>query len=330
MKNKKIIFLIVLIILGWFVGGWTKNWYGRYKKFKSFTTDFSDISIDLNNLTQGNVGKDDIPDIPEPKFIPVTDAKLNDSDKGVLVDITGSKRFYPLNILIWHEVINDFMAGVPYAVTYSPFCNSIAVYRSSTEDQGLKFRATGFLYKSNLVFYDTKTESFWSQGLGQSIAGKFNGNYLDLVRKTQILTFKDIKKNHFDAEVLSEDTGYFKNYSFNPYSGYLEIPEIPDFAEYKNKRFSAKEMMYVVPLGEKSLTFPIDDLPEEEIRYRSFEGEVLRAGKVGSEIVVTKDGERVGGYPQMWFCWAGLHEDNGVVWDIKLEEMNKVDNETDL
>ena len=326
MKNKKkIILLVFLIIVGWLAGSYGYKKFNRYQRLNSFRTDWSKKSIDLNDLILGKVGKDDIPDIYEPKFISVKEAQdqLKDSTKGVLVDITGQKRFYPLNILVWHEVINDFMEGVPYSVTYSPFCESIVVYKGSAEDQGLKFRASGLLYKANLVFYDTKTESLWSQGLGKSIAGSFNDVSLELLPTTQILTFKDIRINHYDAEVLSEDTGYFNNYSFNPYSGYLESEEIPDYVEYINKRFPAKQTMYVVPLGDKSLTFPLEDLPQQEVKIRDFDGTEIRAGRVGSEVIVTQDGHRVGGYQQLWLCWAALHEDDGVVWDIKLDELNK-------
>ncbi len=325
MKNKKVIFFGLLLIVGWLVGSYGYNLFHRYQRFNSFRTNWLEKSIETDELILGKVGKDDIPEIYEPKFISVKEAQkqLKDSTKGVLVDITGKKRFYPANILVWHEVVNDFMEGVPYAVTYSPFCESIAVYRASAEDQGLKFRASGLLYKANLVFYDTKTESLWSQGLGRAIAGNFNKVSLDLVKTTQVLTFKDVRINHYDAEVLSQDTGYFNNYSFNPYSGYLATEEIPDYVSYQNKRFPKKEMMYVVPVGEKSLAFSLNDLPQEEVRVRNFEGTEVRAGRVGSEVIVTQDGQRVGGYPQLWFCWAALHEEDGVVWDIKLEDLNK-------
>lgn len=325
MKTKRGVIIGLILLAGWLAGGYGRQWLTRHQRLSSFRTDWSRISIDTNQLILGKVGKDDIPEIYEPKFITVKEAQeqIKDSTKGVLVDITGKKKFYPFNILIWHEVINDFMEGVPYAVTYSPFCESAVVYKSSAEDQGLKFRSSGLLYKGNLVFYDTKTESLWSQGLGKAIAGYFNNVSLELLPTTQILTFKDIRINHYDAEVLSEDTGYFNNYSFNPYSGYLESEEIPDFISYINKRFPAKEMMYVVPIKEKSLVLSLADLPQEEVKRRDLAGSEIRAGRVGSEVIVTQDGHRIGGYPQLWLCWAGLHEDDGVVWDIKLTDLSQ-------
>ncbi|MBT4123862.1 MAG: DUF3179 domain-containing protein [Candidatus Pacebacteria bacterium] len=321
MKQRKIYYFLILLSLGWLLGSLGFKKYFQYQKLKSFRTDFSQKSISLNKLTLGKVGKDDIPDISNPKFVSVDEASIKDSMKGVLVDISGKKRFYPLNILVWHEVINDFMEGVPIAVTYSPLCDSVTVFRSSSNNQGLKFRASGFLYNANLVFYDTKTESFWLQATGQAIAGQFDGNFLSLVPGTQVLSFAEIKKNHSDAQILSQDTGYFNNYSFNPYSGYTETDEIPDFVKYENKRFSKKQRMFVVPLGEKSLVFPLDSLPTEEVRSRIFDGTFIRAGKSGSEVIVTQDGKRVGGYSQMWFCWAASHEENGVVWDMSSEEV---------
>ncbi|MCC6710832.1 MAG: DUF3179 domain-containing protein [Candidatus Pacebacteria bacterium] len=325
MKTKKLILLFVLLVLGWFSGQRLISFLTEKKRLSVFITDFSKKSIDLGELVFGKVGKNDIPDILELKFISVkeAEAQLKDSTKGILVDILGRKRFYPLNILVWHEVINDFFEGVPYSVTYSPFCESVAVYKGSLNNQGIEFRASGLLYHGNLVFYDTKTESLWSQGLGKAIVGEHTGSSLDLVPTTQLLTFKDVKINHYGAEVLSQDTGYFYNYSYNPYSGYLVSDEIPDFIDYENKRFPAKEMMYVVPLGDKSLVFSLNDLPEQDVRQRTIDGSEIRAGRLGAEIIVTKDGQRVGCYQQLWLCWAALHQEDGVVWDIKLEDLNK-------
>lgn len=326
MKNKKLILLLLIItLLGWFLGKKMISWYHQRQVFHEFRTNFAKKNINLNELVLSQTKKNEIPDILQPKFISVKEAEkqLKDSSKGVLVDIIGKKRFYPFNILLWHKVINDFFDGVPYSVTYSPWCDSAVVYKGSLNDQEIKFKDSGMLYKSNLVFYDNRSESFWSQGLGRAIAGDFLDSNLEILATTQVTTFKDIKINHAETEVLSQDTGYINNYSYNPYSGYLETADLPAFASYENKRFPAKEPMYVVPLGDKSLVFSLNDLPQKEVLSRKIGDDELKAGKLGSEILVTKNGQRLGGYSQLWFCWAGLHENDGIVWDIKAEELSK-------
>src|SRR3546814_5824479 len=40
------------------------------------------------------------------------------------LSIAGEARAYPLRILIWHQIVNDRVAGVPVVVTYCPMCNA--------------------------------------------------------------------------------------------------------------------------------------------------------------------------------------------------------------
>lgn len=324
MQKKNLIYLVVLVALGWFLGGKAIKWNQQRTKFKQFRTDFSRTTIDLNDLVFGDIGKDDIPEIFDTKYVSVKEDNLKDESRGVLVNVLGRKKYYPVNILVWHEVINDALSGQFYSVTYSPFCESIAVYKGDAVDHDLKFRASGLLYKSNLVFFDTQTESLWLQATGKAIVGNFIGASLDLVEDTQVITYKDLKRYHPEAEVLSRDTGYFKNYSYNPFSGYLENDDHPEeLVAYENKRFDKKEMMYVVPVDDRSLAFPIADLPEGETVQKVFNDSLIIAGKHNGGIIVTRNGKRIGGYPQLWFCWAALHEEDGSAWDVQLDLLNR-------
>ena len=38
--------------------------------------------------------------------------------------VNGESRAYPLQVLTWHEIVNDTVGGVPVAVTFCPLCNS--------------------------------------------------------------------------------------------------------------------------------------------------------------------------------------------------------------
>ena len=76
----------------------------------------------------GGPSKDGIPAINDPKFVTVEAAKMKPNEWGVLVSILGKQRFYPNNILVWHEIVNDSMAGKEYAVTFCPLCGSAIVF----------------------------------------------------------------------------------------------------------------------------------------------------------------------------------------------------------
>ncbi len=80
-----------------------------------------------------------------------------------------------------------------------------------------------------------------------------------------------------------------------------------------DKRFPAKEMMYVFRLAEKVIAFPVKDL-RAEAESKVIEGKTVNARREGYEIHVTVDGRTVPGYYEMWFSWAVHHQKNGIVW----------------
>jgi hypothetical protein len=80
----------------------------------------------------------------------------------------GDARAYPLRILIWHEIVNDTVGGVPVVVTYCPLCNTSLVFRRELDGRTLDFGTTGKLRNSDLVMYDRQTESWWQQFTGEA------------------------------------------------------------------------------------------------------------------------------------------------------------------
>ena len=75
------------------------------------------------------------------------------------LEIDGDARAYPVQILIWHEIVNDTVGGVPVAVTYCPLCNSAVAYDRRLDGRVLEFGTSGLLWNSALVMYDRQTET---------------------------------------------------------------------------------------------------------------------------------------------------------------------------
>jgi Protein of unknown function (DUF3179) len=98
---------------------------------------------------------------------------------GVVID--GDARAYPLRILIWHEIVNDVVGGVPVAVTYCPLCNTGIAFDRRVGEQVLELGTTGKLRNSDLVMYDRATESWWQQFLGEAIVGELTGARLTML-----------------------------------------------------------------------------------------------------------------------------------------------------
>jgi len=285
------------------------------RSFIGFRTNLIKRTIDLDKILDGGPGKDGIPAIHNPMFIPLVKAKLKDDVLGVLIESRGAIRYYPYNILVWHEIVNDSFGGMDIAVTFCPLCGSGIVFNRRVEGQTLRFGVSGKLYESNLLMYDDQTESLWSQSRGEAVVGDYTGTKLELV-KMQLLLFKELKSKYPQAEILSEKTGHSRDYSFYPYGNYNESDDLYFPVSVQDKRFPAKEIMYVFIVDDKYVAFPVKKLGSKR-RAKNIEGKKIRAESIGGEINVTVDGKIVPGYYEMWFSWATQHQRDGIVWKMK-------------
>jgi hypothetical protein len=142
----------------------------------------------------GGPPKDRIPSIDGPKFEPVTRYKdIFESEPVIGVILTGKARAYPLRLLIWHEIVNDALGGVPITVTFCPLCNSTIVFDRRLDGKLLDFGTTGKLRNSDMVMYDRQTELWWQQFLGEGIIGAMTGKRLKILQ-ARLESFTNFKK----------------------------------------------------------------------------------------------------------------------------------------
>ena len=151
-------------------------------KFEWGKTDFSNHSVEFSEIMSGGPPKDGIPSIDDPKFVALADLKgLAATEPVIGFSHNGDARAYPLRILIWHEIVNDTVGGMPITVTYCPLCNSAIVFDRRLDGRVLDFGTTGKLRKSDLVMYDRQTESWWQQFIGEGIVGEMTGKRLKML-----------------------------------------------------------------------------------------------------------------------------------------------------
>ncbi len=174
-----------------------------------------------SDIVSGGPPPDGIPPIDTPEFVSIADADFIGSDEEpvVVVEIDGDARAYPIQIMIWHEIVNDVIGDVPVTVTYCPLCNSAIAYDRRFGERVLDFGTSGRLYQSALVMYDRQTESLWAHFTGQGLVGHFAGAELTLL-PAQTLSFGQFSELYPDGQVLSVDTGFDRAYGANPYEGY--------------------------------------------------------------------------------------------------------------
>ena len=186
--------------------------------------------VDRERIVFGGVPPDGIPPIDDPRYESVQDVDWLNPDEAVLVaEIDGHARAYPVQIMIWHEIVNDVLGDRPLAVTYCPLCNSGVAFDRRLGDDVLDFGTSGALYQANLVMYDRQTESLWTQFDGRSVVGTRVGDQLDRVPVATV-AWREFRDQHPDGTVLARSLTNPKPYGRNPYNAYDQrTTAIPGF-----------------------------------------------------------------------------------------------------
>ncbi|MEM0962276.1 MAG: DUF3179 domain-containing protein [Bacteroidota bacterium] len=197
-----------------------------------FATNTAKRTIDLAEFRAGGPPKDGIPALDAPRFVSAEDASgwLDDREPVILLRVGGEAKVYPLQILTWHEIVNDTLGGAPVAVTFCPLCYSAVAIdrRVETEDgtRTLDFGVSGLLRFSDMVMYDRQTETLWQQYTGEALVGDLVGTTLTIL-PAQITSFAQAREDSPEAPVLSRETGYDRRYGENPYVGYDDVANTP-------------------------------------------------------------------------------------------------------
>ena len=187
---------------------------------EGWKTDFAQTSIDLKDILSGGIGRDVIPPIDQPKFKPAAEiTHVQETEPVVGVEINGDARAYPLQMMTWHEIVNDQFGDVPVAVTYCPLCNSAIVFERTVGGKVLDFGTTGKLRNSDLVMYDRQTQSWWQQFIGEAIVGEMTGEKLKSI-PARLESFANFKTRFPDGKVLVPNNDGMRAYGRNPYAGY--------------------------------------------------------------------------------------------------------------
>lgn len=233
-----------------------------------WTTDFTNTVIDLNELQVGIPmadPRDRIPPIDQPNFDSVSNTDwIEDPEPGVLVEIDGDARFYPLSIMTRHEIVNDEVGDVPVAVTYCPLCNTALTFDRRFEGETLRLGVSGLLRNSDLVMWDLQSQSLWQQVTGQAIVGDHAGKSLTPIASA-IVRWADFEANHPDGMALTRDQGFGTAYGRNPYTRYSSSARPFLFDGEIDDRFPALSRVVGVTAGGVDKAYPFSALEQERV-----------------------------------------------------------------
>ncbi|MFQ5355546.1 MAG: DUF3179 domain-containing protein [Mariprofundaceae bacterium] len=268
--------------------------------------------VPAEDIISGGPGKDGIPALTDPVIEAGKSANrwMEERDRVIGVVINDQARAYPIRILNWHEIVNDQIKGKRFVVTYCPLCGSGMVFDSKDN-----FGVSGLLYQSDVLLYDKKTESLWSQLESKAITGKRLGEKLKTLPVLHT-TWKYWFKKHPDTSVLSRQTGYSRDYNRDPYAGYESDKSIYFPVQHHDNRLHLKTWVIGLEMNGKTRAWPLDGLKKTGGVHETWQGRNLhiRYQSAGNHAEITDKGsgrvlETITLY---WFAWATFHPETGL------------------
>ncbi|WP_355660415.1 DUF3179 domain-containing protein [Halomonas salifodinae] len=292
-------------------------------------------------LQSGGPGKDGIPSIDRPRFVSADQARLSGDEIVIGLYRQGEARAYPQRILVWHEIVNDELGGEALSITYCPLTGTALGFKRGATQLGV----SGKLVNSNLVMYDRATDSEWPQILGVAIDGPLAGQGLEEVRLIWT-TWGQWRARYPETRVLSEQTGYVRNYRRDPYGSYAPLggyylPESRRLFPVLNRddRFPPKTMIFGVRTAQGALAVDRRALREERViethlgdeslvlihdpgldtawafrnpRGLSLDADALSFAPEGVRGPGVEALEPLHGFEAMWFAWAAFYPDTSL------------------
>ena len=276
--------------------------------------------IPREEIFSGGPPKDGIPALTSPRHVSADRAQyLSDEDLVVGVVLGNEARAYPLRILVWHENANDVVGGRPIAVTYCPLCNSAFVFDRRIGDSVRDFGISGLLWNSNVLLYDRQEdgerESLWSQVRMAAVTGPAAKAGLRMkFLPSELTTWAEWRSKHPETSVLSNRTGFSRNYGLQLYHSYFRTDRLMFPARLRVPRpkgFMFKEPMVLVQAGERLKAYAVRDVAAAEggsvvdlIGQQRLRLTYLT--KAGTVRVEALDGSPEGGIPVAYTFWFAL------------------------
>lgn len=257
--------------------------------------DLSQTLVPIASITDSGVPRDRIAALNAPALISPEEVDaltistrnkyLVPADRVVGLTIGAEARAYPLRVLVWHEVINDSIGGIPVAVTYNALSDTAAVFDRRVDGETLEFGVSGRLLNSTLLMFDRRppgqVESLWSVLQRRALSGPAGqATHTLTLLPSRVLPWGEWRAAHPSTRAVKPDPEMSRKYQSDPYLSYF---------------------------GSDLLRFPVDPLPPEGPRHlkspltivRTPEGRLIDCDS--SDPACQQQGEPV--MQTLWFAW---------------------------
>lgn len=283
--------------------------------------------IPSTEVVDGGPGQDGIPAIDAPLFQSVSNPDNdyifnNDLVTGIVVD--GEYRAYPHKILNWHEVVNDSVGSDVFVLSHCPLTGSSLAWDVEDSSTNPEFGVSGLLYNSNLILYDRRTDSRWSQMLEQSVWGSRSGESPARIQviETTWTTWQSMYPN---SQVLTRDTGFYSNadYFIYPYGEYRWNDQLLFPVSNDDNRLHKKDRVIGIRSDTSAKVYQLDGFGDlTQTINEQFEGTpIVVVGNTVLNFAAIFDRELGDGtlltFSPLAGQLPGVMEDNeGNVWDV--------------
>jgi hypothetical protein len=232
------------------------------KNFQVFFYEGIEHNIRLDEIVWGGVRKDGIPALTHPFMIDADEVDYISEDELVFgININGDIRAYPYRFMDWHEMLNDRIGGVDVSLAYCTLCGSGILFKTQVKpsEEPYIFGSSGFLYRSNKLMYDQKTNSLWNQFTGKPVVGPLVSSDIELkVLPLVTTTWGEWFSQHPSTKVMSAETGFKRDYSPGAaYGAYFFSDELMFPASVHNKTLKQKEKVFGLRVSGTNKAWPL-------------------------------------------------------------------------
>lgn len=336
------VLLLTVVVCGALVGWWawgilgpqSRRAVGDGKNLASYHYNLTPLLVDSALLVPSGLPQDGLPPLIEPQAFTPAEAEeftaelrrahlgkfLVGPDRVIGVVVNGAARAYPLKILNWHEIVNDTLGGEPILVTYSPLCDSVAVFSRRVGEETPTFGHSGLLFNSNLVLYDRQSDpnaiSLWSQLEFRAIAGPAAGQGAELqLLPAVVVPWSAWQTRYPETTVLAPERErlklYKQDYSHYFAAGKLHFPvqPLPDAAQ----RPLMTPMLALRVAGGAWHTFALGDIQSNAtagVWRTTIDGVDVQCTCTNTPLTVwpTWDASAdVDAVQSFWFAWYATH-----------------------
>jgi len=222
----------------------------------------SEWLIPKDQVLDGGPGKDGIPAIQNPDFIPASQAAYLSDEDLVLGFVDGDEaRAYPHPILDWHEIVNDDINSHSVSVIYCPLTGTGIGWDRMINNTKTTFGVSGLLYNSNIIPYDRATDSNWSQLLLKSVQGPLAGTSAKTHNLVET-TWETWKKLYPSTWVLSANTGHNRSYGRYPYGTYKTDNRLIFPVSNDDNRLHQKERVLALIANQQARAYRFESFGE--------------------------------------------------------------------